>query len=113
MAVKCLRDSLLGRQENLDEMGPKIAENLARLEHIYLKRSEFNLAVNVFSDCLKIREATHGTDIPSKIAAADAYPANIQTRRHTESYPLSQLCRTKSPGRQSTLIVAVHGQSAM
>jgi hypothetical protein len=45
--------------------------------------------------------------------ATVANATNTQTRRHTESYLLSQLFETKSPGRQSTLIVAVHGQSAI
>ena len=49
LAVQCLRDSLSGRQENLDEMDSEIAENLARLGHVYLKKSEFDLAVTVFS----------------------------------------------------------------
>ncbi len=70
--MECLQSSLLGRRENLDEMDSQIAENLARLGHVYMKRSEFDLAVTVFSDCLKIREATRGTDTASKIDVADA-----------------------------------------
>jgi tetratricopeptide (TPR) repeat protein len=72
LAVQCLQDSLSGRQENLDEMDSEIAENLARLGHVYSKKSNFDLAVTVFSDCLKIREATRGTDAASKIHVADA-----------------------------------------
>ncbi len=70
--MECLQNSLLGRRKNLDEMDSQIAENLARLGHVYMKRSEFDLAVTVFSDCLQIREATRGTDTASKIDVADA-----------------------------------------
>ncbi len=45
--------------------------------------------------------------------ATVANATNTQTRKRTESYPLSQLCGTKSPGRQSTSIVEVHGQFAI
>lgn len=71
-AVQCLQDSLLGRQEHLDEMDPEIANTHERLAHVYTKQSEWDLAVTAFSDCLKIREATRGTDTASQINVADA-----------------------------------------
>lgn len=69
-AVQCLQDSLVGRQKHLDEMDPEIADNLALLGHVYSKQSEYDQAVTVFSDCLKIREATRdGTDTASLLIA--------------------------------------------
>ena len=72
MAVQCLQEALTGRQEHLDAMDPEIADNLARLGHVYNSQSEYDQAVTVFSDCLKIREATRGTDTASLLKVADA-----------------------------------------
>ena len=70
-AVQYLQDSLSGRQKHLDEMDSEIADNLARLGHVYYKQSDYDAAVTVFSTCLKIREATRGTDIVSQLKVAD------------------------------------------
>lgn len=72
LAGKFLRDSLSGRQEALGEMDSEVAENLVRLGHVYLKTGEHDLAVDTFTDCLKIREASRGKDTASKICVADA-----------------------------------------
>mmetsp|Transcript_11378 Transcript_11378/g.24680 ORF Transcript_11378/g.24680 Transcript_11378/m.24680 type:complete len:455 (-) Transcript_11378:165-1529(-) len=71
-AVQCLQDSLSGRRAHLDEMDHAIADNLARLGHVYYKQSEWDSAVTAFSDCLKIQEATRGTDTGSQVNVADA-----------------------------------------
>ena len=70
--MQYLQDSLSGRREHLDEMDHGIADNLARLGHVYYKQSEWDPAVTAFSDCLKIREATHGTYTASQVNEADA-----------------------------------------
>ncbi len=72
MAVKDLQASLSGRRKNLDEFNSEIAVNLATLGRVYLKKSEFSLAVSAFSDCLKIREANRGADVISQTQVADA-----------------------------------------
>ena len=51
MAIQCLQEALTGRQEHLDAMDPEIADNLARLGHVYNRQSEYDQAVTVFSDC--------------------------------------------------------------
>ncbi len=72
MALKYLQASLSGRRKNLDEFNSEIAVNLATLGRVYLKKSEFVLAVSALSDCLKIREANRGADKISQIQIADA-----------------------------------------
>ena len=52
-------------------MDDEIADILTRLGHVYLKKSEWDPAVTSFSDCLKIREATRGTDTASQLHVAD------------------------------------------
>lgn len=71
-AVQCLQDSLTGKRENLNEMDPQIADTLARLGHVYSKQAQWDSAVTVFADCLKIRESIRSSDVASHIAVADA-----------------------------------------
>ena len=70
--MQYLQDSLTGKREHLEKMDPEIAENLTRLGHVYCDSSEWDNAVDCFSDCLKIREAIRSTDTPSQILVADA-----------------------------------------
>lgn len=71
-AVQHLQASLSGRREYLDEVDSEIAVNLACLGRVYSKKSEVDLAISAYSDCLKIREANSGADKPSQIEVADA-----------------------------------------
>ena len=53
-------------------MDSEIAENLSKLGHVHCERSEWDSAVDCFSDCLKIREATRSNNTSSSILVADA-----------------------------------------
>lgn len=46
--------------------------NLSTLGRVYMKKSEFDLAVSAYSECLQIREANRGADKKSQIEVADA-----------------------------------------
>ena len=71
-ALRYLKESLQGRQEHLHELHPDIANTQQKLGHIYCKRSEWDSAVDAYSDCLKIREGNRASDMASQILVADS-----------------------------------------
>lgn len=71
-AVHYLQESLVGRKDLLDELDSELADTYSRLGLVYCKRSEWDNAVDCFSNTLKIREANRGTDASTQVLVADS-----------------------------------------
>jgi len=90
-----------------------IQERLAKWYHNVQQHAGKNCMVNTIGQTFVWKGLA--TSVTDHVDTCDSCQRNKNTRirRRTESYPSSQLCGTKSPGKRSPLTVAAPGKSVL